>query len=140
MTLENKFVDNYFKLENVKFDSTSPKHFAEIRIDNPLGQRIQGQSDCKICKGEGYVKCRSGKHERACKLCLMKNRINKSVQITKENGTVESILINPLIGCEICQGEGLVKDKKTKVYIAICSCCVDFVNSPIDSKKRLPTF
>ena len=84
MTLENKIVGNYFcpiKILNDGLSTSNSKKFAKMHIDNPLGSRIKGYPDCKKCKGEGYIKCRSGKHERACKVCL-----NKYVEhIEKEN-------------------------------------------------------
>lgn len=71
MTLENKLVENYFKNTSEKIAiEDNPKLFAKIHIDNPLGGRIKGRPGCKLCKGTGYIKCKSKKHERACPECL----------------------------------------------------------------------
>lgn len=82
MTLENKIVNNYF-IGDTNFSSDNPQIFAEIHIDNPLGMKIKGISNCKICKGKGYIKCRSGKHEKACKVCLSKHMEIERLKLNK---------------------------------------------------------
>jgi hypothetical protein len=123
MTLENKIIQNYFKnLFGTIINSESDENFAKIHIDNPLGPRIKGDPHCKICKGEGYFKCRSGKHEQACHMCLSNVKVEKRVEyINKHSNQIMTKLVSSLVGCKKCKGTGLVKVKN---YQEICDCSI----------------
>ena len=121
MTLENKFLKNYLDPAQKSLLSCDPEFFAEMHLDNPFGQRIKGEKGCKLCKGKGYIKCRSGKHERGCKNCMMKLRIERSVVLHNLDGSTFTKVLHPSNGCEYCKGTGLII-LGNKVSETVCPC------------------
>ncbi len=138
MALENKLFKTYISNYDPNLNTTSPELFADIHIDNPFGQRIKASSDCDLCKGTGYVVCPSGKHERACKLCLSKIRIQTSVEVIERvDNEIKFVskVVNPKIGCKKCMGTGIISKNSNSIEDRIvCSCSEENYN---DEDKKI---